>query len=243
MGGDDAALLGYGLASCSVIRNERRKLRGTALRVDTRYGNGAAAIGACATIIVVHTVLSRFEPTAAGYFMEADSLRTTLRVADERLGQWSTRHQFGYTDSEALNAERRALRRAHIALDVAMERAERDVGSALDQLQAQLATARMAAYPPQRVGSHNQREMETLARGGAFGPTQTSTRANAPSLGSHGATLVVPLSGLPGVPTTTATGGMSETSSVSWVTNTSSGVSDSSSEFEVVEPRAQVHQP
>ena len=241
MGGDDASLLGYGLASCSVIRNQRRKLRGVSMRVDMRYGNGAAAIGACASIIVVHAVLSRFDSTAAGYFMEADSLRTTLRVADERLAQWGTRHQFGYSDSEALNAERRALRRAHIALDAAMTRAERDVGSALDQLQIQLTTATRAAYPPQRVGPHNQREMETLARGGAFCSTRSSTRAGAPSLGSHGATVVVPLSGLPGVPTTTATGCMSETSSISWVTNTSSGVSDSSSDFEVVEPRALVH--
>lgn len=234
MGGDDAHLLGYGLASCSVIRNERRKLRGVSARIDTRYGNGAAAIGACAAVIATHAVLARFESTAPDYFMETHSLRTTLRVAEERLGQWNTRLQFDYTDREALNAERRALRRARIAVDVAMARAEREVGAATDQLQAQIATATMAAYPPQRVGSHNQAEMETLARGGAFIPERFPSARTGAAHPDTQQTVVVPLSGLPGVPTNTATGGVSETDSVSWVTNTSSGQSDTSSEFEVV---------
>lgn len=234
MHGDDAHLLGYGLASCSVIRNERRKLRGSSLRIDARYGNGAAAIGACAAIIVTHAVLAHFEPSAPEYYMAADNLRTTLRTADERLSQWSTRHSASCVDSQALNAERRALRRAHIAIDAAMSRADSDVGTAIEQLQAQLATATMAAYPPRRVASDNEAEMYTLARGGAFLPQRSCTHS---AQAHRPATVVVPLSGIPGVPTNTATGATSDVSSASWITNTSSGRSDTSSEFEVLEHR------
>jgi hypothetical protein len=168
--------------------------------------------------------------------MEADNLRTTLRTADERLAQWSTRHSGSYVDTEALGAEQRALRRAYIAIDAAMSRAEVDTVNAIDRLQEQLATATIAAYPPQRVAHDNQAEMEALAHGGAFLPQRTSTRS--PRLGVQ-QTLVVPLSGIPGIPNTATDGVNSPTtcSSASWITtNTSSVCSDtSSSEFELIQ--------
>ena len=233
MEGDDARLLGYGLASCSVIRNERRKLCGTSLRVDTRYANGSTAIGACAAVIVTHAVLARFEPSAAGYFIAAGNLRTTLRMADERLSQWDTRHQFGYLDHESLSAERRALRRAHTAIDAAMSRTEAEIGTAIDRLQAQLSTATMAAYPPQRVGAHNEAEMQDSARRGAFLVQRTTTRVSGTQANVQRPTVVVPLSGIPQIPV--ATGAISDASSASWITATSSGHSDVSSEWESVE--------
>lgn len=240
MSGDDALLLGYGLASCSVMRNQQRKLRGVGLRIDARYGNGFAALGACAAVIATHAVLALCEPSAPAYFMAADNLRTTLRVAEERLSQWGTRSQ-NYTDAEALGAERRALRRAHLALDAeaasraeAVEVAAGDTIYAIDRFQAQLAVATLAAYPPRRVGHDNQAEMETLARGGAFllpDQRMRSIRSSSPC------PVVVPLSGVTGVrPNTAATGGASsDGSSASWIVSSSSGRSDtSSSEFEVL---------
>lgn len=236
MSGDDSDLLAYGLASCSVIRNQRRKLRGDSLRIDSRYANGTAAIGACAAIIVTHAVLARFEPSAPEYFMQADNLRTTLCTADERLSQWSTRHSASPIDSEALNAERRALRRAHMAINTAMSRARTEVGTAIDQLQTQLLTATMAAYPPYRVASDNERDMEALAHAGAFIPTPCSTPSARTTVQRPSSMVVVPLSGIPGVPNNTRpTGDMSDHGSdASWITTTSSTYSDASSEFYTV---------
>lgn len=232
MQGDDASLLGYGLASCCVLRNQHRKLRGASVRVDTRYGHGNAAIGATAAIIVAHAVLARFDSSAAAYFMENNNLRDSIHQTEERLARWGPNQRFDYHDRQAIDAERRALRRAHIAIDAALDRAESQVGTAIDRLQHQLQTASIAAFPPQRVSEHNDREMQTLARGGAFAPERsTSTRAPHHQQ-PFGSTLVVPLSGLSG---SAPTGGglASDTSSASWIT-TSSGLSDASSEFEVV---------
>jgi hypothetical protein len=232
MQGDDASLLGYGLASCCVLRSEYRKLRGASVRIDARYGHGAAAIGATAAIIVTHAVLARFDSSVAAYFMAHNNLRDSIRRTEERLALWGPNQRFDYHDQEAINAERRALRRAHIAIDAALDRAESQVGTAMDRLQYQLQTASIAAFPPQRVSVHNDPEMQTLARGGAFAPERsTSTRAP-PAQRPFGQTLVVPLSGLSG---SGPTGGglASDASSASWIT-TSSGLSDASSEFEVV---------
>jgi hypothetical protein len=239
MSGDDALLLGYGLASCSVVRNQQRKLRGSSLRIDSRYGVGSAAIGATAAIISVIAVLARFDPSASEYFMHADNLRTTLRVADDRLAQWSTRNT-NYTDAEALGAERRALRRAHNSISAAMSRAESDVGSAIDQLNVQLASASIAAFPPLRVARDNQEEMEILAAGGAFLPQRVHRTHNNATVACPPSQFVVPLSGLPGVPTRTPTGCASETESTSWLTSISSTQSDTSSEFEIVEPTVEM---
>jgi hypothetical protein len=163
--------------------------------------------------------------------MQANNLQTTLRVADAHLSQWSTRTA-NYYDSQALNAERRALRRAHRAIDAAMTRAEVNVGNAIDRFQEQVAVASLAAYPPRRVADDNQAEMETLARGGAFLPHRTTTRSSGERTQRA---VVVPLSGIPAAgPSITATGGtsVSDASSASWITTSNS---DASSEFEVIE--------
>ena len=248
MSGEDANVLAYGLASCSVLRSERQNLRGTSLRIDTRYGNASAAVGACAAIFVTHAVLARFEPSAAQHFLKADILRLTLRSAEERLSQWSTRHSSLDVDEHALNAERRALRRAHTALDEVVRHTKLQIKTVSDSFHEQLAVAIMAAYPSKKVEPHNQNEMEILTRardGALFSQRHTELSCNINSSNSSQQllcthTLIVPLSGLPQLPIhSTATGCTitSDTSSVSWITSTSTSasMSDTCSEFEIVE--------
>jgi len=211
MKGDDAEVLAYGLASCSVIREGRQGLRGSSLRVDKRYGNGAAAVGITVAILVAHAVLARFEISAAEYFVTADNLRTGLKRANERLGAWSTRVRFSVADEEALCAERRALTRARVAIDSAMMLRESTMGKARDRLKYQIEAATAGAFPPHQ-------------RDGDVEVSDAPSPLPAPQ--SRYPMVIVPLSGLViHSPAAQSTGRgdefVSDTSSASWVTTSS----------------------
>lgn len=240
MSGDDAIIIEYGLASCSVMKHERRSLSGgPGARIDGRYGNSGAAIGTTAAIITTIALLAKFDPAAREHFVLHDTLSTALERSCMHLREWKTAGtMMSYEDQQSLEAERRALARAYATVQASVARTQSRVDTVMNRLEIQLEAAMIGAFPPRRATRFNHDELMREAENGELLPSEmrhaTSTR-NPPW--NAATPLVVPLAGLPGPPTATATGGhTSDESSASWVTTSASSCapSETSSEFEVV---------
>ena len=145
MRGCDAVCLSRGLASCRVAHAQRDVITETLSKIDSKYGNAYTCLGATAAILACFGAMSSVHQHAK-HFLSDDSLFKALRCATEQLDHWrSSTCTMGEDGWAALDAERRALRRATDAARLALhvwQDAPVD-----ERIHHQLAWARTAAFP------------------------------------------------------------------------------------------------
>jgi len=143
--GTDAVFLSRGLASCRVAHAQRVAISEPLARIDSKYGHPYTCLGATAAILAVFGVMSGV-PVHAQHLVNDDSLVKTLRCVVEQLDHWrSSAWSMAEDGWCALDAERRALRRATDAARLALY-VWQDV-PAHERLQRQITWARIAAFP------------------------------------------------------------------------------------------------
>jgi hypothetical protein len=143
--GADAAYLSRGLASCRVAQAQRAAISEPLSRIDSKYGHPYTCLGATAAILACFGVMSTV-PVHALHLVNDDSLVKTLRCVAEQLDHWRSSTCAMAEDGWcALDAERRALRRATDAARLALY-VWQDA-PAPERLQRQINWARIAAFP------------------------------------------------------------------------------------------------
>ena len=146
MRGGDAVFLSRGLASCRVAHAQRASITEPLARIDSKYGNPYTCLGATAAILASFGVMSTV-PAHAQHLIADDSLVKTFRCVVEQLNHWrSSSHTMAQDGWWALDAERRALRRATDAARLALYVWQDAPAS--ERLGRQIAWARTAAFPP-----------------------------------------------------------------------------------------------
>lgn len=173
MSGEDADGLALGMASCRVVRAQRAAMDEPTPRIDHKYGNVGTAVGATATMLAVFGVMAEV-PDHCQHLIDDCSLGKALRCAEAALDNWkpSALH-LPEEHWAALSAERRALRRANLAVCEAVDHhADRDLPPTV-ALQEQLAWARAAAFPSGELVTEftQARLCERIRRRSLFGQT------------------------------------------------------------------------
>ncbi len=146
MRGTDAIFLSRGLASCRVVHAQRTCISEPLSKIDSKYGHPYTGLGATAAVLACFGVMATV-PVHAQHLVNDDSLVKTLRCVLEQLDHWRSSSTWAMAEdgSCALNAERRALRRAadaaRLALYVWQDAPDHE------RLPRQLAWARIAAFP------------------------------------------------------------------------------------------------
>jgi len=145
MRGADAVFLSRGIASCRVAQAQRASISEPLSRIDSKYGHPYTCLGATAAILACFGVMSTV-PVHAQHLVNDDSLVKTLRCVAEQLDHWRSGTCAMAEDGWcALDAERRALRRATDAARLALY-VWQDA-PAPERLQRQINWARIAAFP------------------------------------------------------------------------------------------------
>ena len=145
MRGSDAIFLSRGLASCRVAHAQRPAIAERLSKIDSKYGNPYTCLGATAAILACFGVMATV-PAHACHLVYDNSLVKTLLCVGEQLHHW-----YGIVGAStgdawaALEAERRALRRAAEAARLALYVYQDAPPN--ERLLRQVAWARIAAYP------------------------------------------------------------------------------------------------
>ncbi len=150
--GTDSVFLSRGLASCRVANAQRSSICEPLSKIDSKYGHPYTCLGATAAILACFGVMSTV-PAHARHLVMDDSLVKTLRCVAEQLDHWrSSTCTMAEDGWQALEAERRALRRAtdgaRLALYVWQDSPEHE------RLQRQIVWARIAAFPAHTLVNH-----------------------------------------------------------------------------------------
>jgi hypothetical protein len=145
MRGTDAIFLSRGLASCRVAHAQRATITESLARIDSKYGHPYTCLGATATILACFGVMATV-PMHAQHLVDDDSFAKTLRCVLDQLDHWRSSACAMADDAwQALNAERRALRRATDAARLAVY-VWQDA-PAHELITRQIGWARIAAFP------------------------------------------------------------------------------------------------
>jgi len=112
MRGTDVIFLSRGLASCRVAHAQRVAITEPLAKIDSKYGNPYTCLGATAAILACFGVMATV-PLHARHLVDDNSFVKTLRCVLDQLDHWRSSACAMAEDAwQALNAERRALRRA-----------------------------------------------------------------------------------------------------------------------------------
>ena len=145
MRGTDAIFLSRGLASCRVAHAQRSAITEPLARIDSKYGHPYTCLGATAAIMACFGVMATV-PSHARHLVDDNSLVKTLRCTLDQLDHWRSSACAMADDAwSALNAERRALRRATDGARLAAY-VWQDT-SADEMIVRQIEWARIAAFP------------------------------------------------------------------------------------------------
>jgi hypothetical protein len=145
MRGTDAIFLSRGLASCRVAHAQRTAITEPLAKIDSKYGNPYTCLGATATILACFGVMATV-PSHAQHLVDDNSLVKTLRCVLDQLDHWRSSACAMADDAWcALNAERRALRRATEGARLAAY-VWQDT-TADEMIMQQISWARIAAFP------------------------------------------------------------------------------------------------
>jgi hypothetical protein len=145
MRGTDAIFLSRGLASCRVAHAQRATITEPLARIDSKYGHPYTCLGATAAILACFGVMATV-PMHAQHLVDDDSFAKTLRCVLDQLDHWRSSACAMADDAwQALNAERRALRRATDAARLAVY-VWQDA-PAHELIARQIGWARIAAFP------------------------------------------------------------------------------------------------
>lgn len=232
MRGIDAQHLALGMASCRVVHSQRASMPEMGQlecpRIDHKYGHPGTAVGTTATLVAAFGVMSEV-PNHCRHFVHDCSLAKALRCAEAALDSWKPAVLHMPEEHwEALGAERRALRRASLAVREAIEEAtERRLDPAVS-MEMQLVWARMAAFPSgELVNEFTQSGLCERIRARAIFGTEprllSNTRMRIQQPG------ILPLSEIPGatlMPSRSTNAALSDTlscTSSSWKTLSSLG--------------------
>jgi hypothetical protein len=171
MGGEDRPFLAAGMASQTVVRAQRRALpectsNGSNRTYVERNGYGNIVIGAVGSLLLANHLATVVGGQESSVVLEAleKCCEATIRV----LNAWSVRDAHGVEGGSqrcALDAERRAVERAHRAGMVARTNVrDRQVGDQ-DLLRHVIYRMKLAAWPPgTAVGASTQDAMmKTIA--------------------------------------------------------------------------------
>ena len=143
--GTDAIFLSRGLASCRVAHAQRAAISEPLSKIDSKYGHPYTCLGATAAILACFGVMAGV-PAHACHLVGDNSLAKTLLCVAEQLHHWRSSACTMAEDAwAALDAERRALRRAADAARLALY-VHQDAAPD-EQLLRQVAWARIAAFP------------------------------------------------------------------------------------------------
>lgn len=145
MRGTDVVFLSRGIASCRVAHAQRAAITEPLAKIDSKYGHPFTCLGATAAILSCFGVMATV-PVHARHLVGDDSLAKTLRCALDQLDHWRSSACAMAEDAwQALNAERRALRRAtegaRLAAYVWQDRPAEEL------ILRQIEWARIAAFP------------------------------------------------------------------------------------------------
>jgi len=203
MAGEDADGLALGMASCRVVHAQRAAMAETAPRIDHKYGHVGTAVGATATLLAVFGVMAEV-PDHCRHFADDCSLGKALRCAEAALESWKPAAlHLPEEHWAALGAERRALRRARLAVCEAVDH-HADLAPPA-ALQAQLAWARAAAFPSgELVNEFTQTRLCERIRQRALFARAAPPRVPAPRVPQPG---VLPLAEIPAAALAPARGG------------------------------------
>jgi len=145
MRGTDAIFLSRGLASCRVAHAQRATITEPLARIDSKYGHPYTCLGATAAILACFGVMATV-PMHAQHLVDDNSFVKTLRCVLDQLDHWRSSACAMADDAwQALNAERRALRRATDAARLAVY-VWQDA-PAHELIARQIGWARIAAFP------------------------------------------------------------------------------------------------
>lgn len=145
MRGSDACFLSRGLASCRVAQAQRASISEPLSRIDSKYGHPYTCLGATAAILACFGVMATV-PAHACHLVYDNSLVKTLQCVAEQLHHWYSIVGASTGDAwSALEAERRALRRASEAARIALC-VYQDAPSS-ERILRQVGWARIAAFP------------------------------------------------------------------------------------------------
>ena len=143
--GSDAVFLSRGLASCRVAHAQRPTITERLSKIDSKYGNPYTCLGATAAILACFGVMATV-PAHACHLVYDNSLVKTLQCVAEQLHHWCSVVGFSTGDAwAALEAERRALRRAAEAARIALYVYQDAPPN--ERILRQVGWARIAAYP------------------------------------------------------------------------------------------------
>jgi len=210
MRGVDAEQLALGMASCRVVQAQRAAMselgQPDCPRIDHKYGHAGTAVGATAALLAAFGVMCEV-PDHCRHFAHDCSLAKALRCAEAALDNWKPAVlHLPEEHWEALSAERRALRRASLAVRTAIEDATEGGCDPSVSMSRQIAWARLAAFPSgELVNEFTQTRLcERIRRRELFGvvgppsPSASSRRALQPGvlpLSEIPATTLMPLRG------------------------------------------------
>ena len=148
MRGDDVPHLCAGLASCRVAIPQRSGMPGGGgVAINAQYGCKWTAVGTIAAILGAFGVMSKF-PNHARHLVADNSLTKALRCAEEALNYWRPSNvSMPGAHWAAVEAERRALRRAAVGTMRATQCARERALDPTPTIAMQLEWALRAAFP------------------------------------------------------------------------------------------------
>ena len=198
MSGDDSVAMAAGLAAARALPEQKRVMTEIAkVNIDKAYGHTLTVLGTVASVITVVRILS----TRSNADAMRDVLLDVLEGAERSLSQWRVVYSVDESNFDGskdfLDAERRAIFRARLALTSRTKGSRGAITEPHAALMDDLELATLAAFPPCSVDRNTQKNVCSSIHDGSLFRTLPSELPSEHPSNQPASSPFVPLAELP----------------------------------------------